>query len=205
MTSIRPAYELDPAAPSDAELLAAHHAGDPEAFPTLFWRYRNLLKATAAGVLRNGHDADDAVQDAMVRALRHSHTLRDPAKLSGWLKTLTLRAAINILARSRTAERATIPTEPAAFADEASAETTDPYAAVDLALALPHALDQVHPDLATTWALVVLCDRPPAEVAAQLGIALGTVKSRLARARGQIAETLRETLYGSDQSPQAQP
>jgi hypothetical protein len=54
----------EPQAPSDHDLLAAHVAGDPNAFTTLVHRHQNRLWAVALRMMRNPHDAADALQDA---------------------------------------------------------------------------------------------------------------------------------------------
>ena len=61
---------------SDADLLAAHVAGDPNAFATLVHRHQHRLWAVALRMMRNPHDAADALPDAYVAAFRRAASFR---------------------------------------------------------------------------------------------------------------------------------
>ena len=61
-------------APSDAELLAAHRAGDRHAFGELVARYRSRMWGIAVRTLRHPEDAADVVQEALVAAYRRADT-----------------------------------------------------------------------------------------------------------------------------------
>ena len=56
----------------------------------LFERHRARLHAVAAGMLGHGPDAEDAVQDAIVIAMRRIGDLREPAAAGGWLATIVV-------------------------------------------------------------------------------------------------------------------
>ncbi len=63
---------------------------------------RPRVRFVARSVLRDEHEAEDAVQDTFLRAIRAIDTLREPAAISGWLLTLARRAALD---RCRTFQR----------------------------------------------------------------------------------------------------
>lgn len=71
--------------PDDAALARAAQAGDAAGLGALFERHRARLHAVAVGMLSHGPDADHAVQDAILIALRRVGELREPAAAGGWL------------------------------------------------------------------------------------------------------------------------
>ena len=76
--------------PADADLLRAHLDGDPQSFNELIRRHRTLLRIVALRVLENHHDADDAVQDGLLRAFRSAHTYAGRSSVGAWLRTCLL-------------------------------------------------------------------------------------------------------------------
>ena len=83
---------------TDRELISMHLAGDREAFAELYARHIDHLRAVAARIV--GQDAEDAVQDAMLKAYRHADQFHGQSKVSTWLHRITVNAALDI-ARSR--------------------------------------------------------------------------------------------------------
>ena len=69
----------------DADLVHAHLAGDRAALAAIYDRYAASLYDTAAALLRDPHEAADAVQDTFVAASQHLGQLRDPTRLRAWL------------------------------------------------------------------------------------------------------------------------
>lgn len=78
----------------DTELVARVIGGDPLAFEAIMRRHNRLLFRTAYGVLRNHAEAEDALQEAHVRAWRGLHTFRGTAKLSTWLARIVLNESL---------------------------------------------------------------------------------------------------------------
>jgi RNA polymerase sigma-70 factor (ECF subfamily) len=78
----------NPGMPDDAALARAAQAGDAAGLGALFERHRARLYAIAVGMLGHGPDADDAVQDAILIALRRIGELREPAAVGGWLAAI---------------------------------------------------------------------------------------------------------------------
>ena len=70
---------------TDTEIVAAHLAGDRAALAVMYDRYGAGLFDTAASMLRNRHDAADAVQDVFVIAAERLDQLRDSSRLKPWL------------------------------------------------------------------------------------------------------------------------
>lgn len=73
---------------SDEELIERSKHGDREAFSHLSKRYLNMSFAVALAITRNREDAEDACQDAMIKAFQHIRSLRDTKKFGGWLRNI---------------------------------------------------------------------------------------------------------------------
>lgn len=87
---------------SDGALARRAQGGDEAAFEVLLRRYARSAYIAAMAVLREPADADDAVQDAYLRAWRHLAQCQDPERFAPWLLTIVRRAASNHLRRIRT-------------------------------------------------------------------------------------------------------
>lgn len=177
--------ELGGARPlDDAELLAAHRAGDPRAFGELAGRHRGALWAIAVGVLGDHHDAADAVQEALVAAFRRAATFRGDAPVRAWLGRIVINACYDRVRHERVRRADPWPER------DVPAPRTD--LAVELAtrLAVREALALLPVGQRVAVVLVDVQGYPVAEVAAMLGVAPGTVKSRCARGRARLAVLL---------------
>lgn len=86
---------------SDAELLAAHVAGDRYAFDQLFRRHHRQLHRLARLTSRTSEDADDALQDAMLSAHRGAGSFRYDAAVSSWLHRIVVNACLDRLRRAK--------------------------------------------------------------------------------------------------------
>ena len=81
--------------PSDADLLARHVAGDPDAFGLLVRRHRDRLWAVALRTLGDREEAADALQDALVSALRSAHTFQGRSQVTTWLHRIVVNACLD--------------------------------------------------------------------------------------------------------------
>src|SRR5690348_8867691 len=85
----------EPAALDDKALLAAHVAGDPDAFGELIRRHRDRLWAVALRTLGDREEAADALQDAMISALRGSDKFRGDSAVTTWLHRIVVNACLD--------------------------------------------------------------------------------------------------------------
>jgi RNA polymerase sigma-70 factor (ECF subfamily) len=169
---------------TDAELLAAHRAGDPEAFGQLVGRYRGTLWAIAVHVLGDPHDAADAVQEALLAAYRRAATFRGDASVRTWLGRVVVNACIDRIRHERV--RRTVP-----WPDrDVPSRRSDPAVELATRLAVDAALMMLPVAQRVAVVLVDVEGYPVTEVAAMLGVPPGTVKSRCARGRARLAELL---------------
>lgn len=169
---------------ADAELLAAHRAGDPEAFGTLVARYRQTLWVIALHTLGDPDDAADAVQEALVAAYRRATTFRGESSVRTWLARIVFNACIDRVRHERV--RPTVP-----WPDrDVPARRSDPAVELATRLAVDEALALLPLEQRVAVLLVDVRGYPVAEVAAILGVPTGTVKSRCARGRARLAVLL---------------
>jgi RNA polymerase sigma-70 factor, ECF subfamily len=188
--------------PSDAELLAAHVAGDPDAFARLFTRHRDRLWAVAVRTMGNPHDAADGLQDGLVAAYRRAETFRGDAAVTTWLHRVVVNACLDRLRAAKVRRTEQLPDDLEEQRDRGSARTAtgerdDPEQAAigdERRRALLAALGTLPPEQRAALVLVDMEGYPVAEVALMLDCAEGTVKSRCARGRERLATLLRDRL-----------
>jgi RNA polymerase sigma factor (sigma-70 family) len=137
----------------------------------------------------NVHDAEDLTQDVFVRVFRSLHTYR-PGTFEGWLHRITTNVFLDRMRRKQRIRMDALSEESAARLPSRGPGPEDAYDDTHLDDDVQRALDALSPDFR---AAVVLCDIEGLsyeEVAATLGIKLGTVRSRIHRGRAQLREAL---------------
>ena len=167
----------------DRALLAAHVAGDPDAFTVLVRRHRDRLWAVALRTMRDREDAADALQDALLSAYRNAAGYRGDAAVTTWLHRVVVNACLDRLRR-----RAVRPSVPLGETDVPA--LSDEHAALEQRLDIRAALARLPEPQRVAIVLVDLQDLSVAEAAAYLGVAEGTVKSRCSRGRVALARLL---------------
>ncbi|MGW7450376.1 RNA polymerase sigma factor SigM [Streptomyces sp. NPDC054787] len=176
---------------SDADLLALHVAGDPDAFGELVRRHRDRLWAVALRTLGDREEAADAVQDALVSAYRAAHTFRGDSAVTTWLHRITVNACLD---RARKAvSRRTTPlddTERLERLLEPHESAEAPAERQDLHRQLLAALSTLPAEQRAALVLVDMQGYPVAEAALLLDVPTGTVKSRCARGRAKLVPLL---------------
>jgi RNA polymerase sigma-70 factor, ECF subfamily len=190
---------------SDADLLAAHVAGDHEAFGILFARHRDRLWAVAVRTMGNPHDAADGLQDGLVAAYRRAGTFRGDAAVTTWLHRVVVNACLDRIRATKVRRAEPLPDDLDEYRDRGSVAASPATAAApsdpaDLAVAddrrraVLAALATLPAEQRAALVLVDMEGYSVAEVAAVLGCAEGTVKSRCARGRDRLAGLLRDRL-----------
>ena len=188
--------------PTDHELLAAHVAGDPEAFARLFARHRDRLWAVALRTMGNPHDAADGLQDGLVAAYRRADSFRGDAAVTTWLHRVIVNACLDRIRAAKVRRTEALPDDLDEAGDRGSAATAtrddeDPEQAAiadERRRALLQALASLPFEQRAALVLVDMEGHSVAEVAMMLECAEGTVKSRCARGRERLAVLLRDRL-----------
>jgi len=147
--------------------------------PTLAYR-------VALGVLRNATEAEDVAQEAMLRAYRNFHRLRDRDRFRGWLVRTAWRLSldrIRAIVRRERRERAVV-------ADWRETGGENPTESREFERQVASALDKLPEKLRIVMVLAAIEGYNVREVAKLLSLPEGTVKSRLFMARKKMAESL---------------
>jgi RNA polymerase sigma-70 factor (ECF subfamily) len=148
-----------------------------------------LAYRVARGVLRNDADAEDVAQEALLRAYRRFERLRDPLRFRGWLVRIVFRLALD---RARSAKRREVrETEWAQPSRRPAPPTAEELAASsEFQAHFDGALDALPEKLRLVLLLSAMEGHTLEEVAAIVGVPVGTVKSRLFVGRKKLAEKL---------------
>jgi RNA polymerase sigma-70 factor (ECF subfamily) len=183
-----------PGRPSDARLVRRAARGDAGAFGELVARHRERVWAIALRMCRDPEDAEDVLQETFLSAWRSIGRFGGRSEVSTWLYRIAVNKSYDQIGKRRD----TAPID----------DLHEPASPVDLGeqrarrQAIERALAALAPDFR---AVAVLCDilgLTPSEAAAILEIPEGTAKSRLFRARAEVARALapdwRPTVAGSD-------
>jgi RNA polymerase sigma-70 factor, ECF subfamily len=166
---------------SDAELLAAHVAGDRFAFAELFQRHRGQLHHVARLTSRCTEDAEDAVQEAMASAHRGAGSFRHDAAVSSWLHRIVVNACLDRLRRNKTHLTTAL--------DDVY-PVPDRTGQVETAITVQRALMRLPVEQRAAVVAVDMHGYSVSDTARLLGVAEGTVKSRCARGRARLATIL---------------
>ena len=197
--SIRPAPERPTRSPELDEItLARAQRGDLRAKRALVERYQRPVVALVSRLLRGQADAglvEDIAQETFLRVFRAlpKFDRHGPARLSTWILTIASHRAIDELRRRRLDTR---PFDPSSFDVPAANERADSTAERRmLARLLSDAIDSLSPEYRAAFVLREYHGLEYAEIAETLGIDLGTVKSRLSRARTRLRQALSEVYH----------
>ena len=179
-------------------LIARHLAGDERAFGEILQRYRPRLLAFIYRMIGDRERAEDLVQEAFIRIHRHMHRFDSTRKFSTWVYTIASNLAKNELRnRSRNPlvyyqscrARGDEDQRPLQFED-ASSRPDDMYASRHLRELVEATVDRLSPHHREVFVLRELQGRSYEEIAAVTHCNLGTVKSRLNRARAGFAQMI---------------
>lgn len=176
---------------SASDILAAA-AGDRSARLVFVRTYERRVHALLSRVLAGAADVDDVAQETFLRAFGAlpRFDVNGHARPSTWLLTIATRAALDVLRK-----RGTDPMHAAATLPDhlPSAATNDALAAAELRRTVERAAAALAPGIRAAFVLRVFHDLPYEEIAATLDVDVGTVKSRIARAREHMRAALRES------------
>lgn len=183
--------------PTDVELAARAASGDAGAFEAIMRRHNRLLFRTARSILKSDTEAEDALQDAYLRAWRAMGSFRADARLSTWLVRIVINEA---LGRLRQRDAQIIPLDAAMNSSEPATQasfTADPDRQPERAAMraeirqLMEARIDLLPDaFRSVFMLRAVEEMNVEEVALALGIPQATVRTRFFRARSLLREGL---------------
>jgi RNA polymerase sigma-70 factor (ECF subfamily) len=182
------------AARDEWRLIQRARAGDTEALSTLFTRNRTRLYRTAFSLLRNKEDAEDALQDGLLRAYLHLASFEGRARFSTWLTRIVINSAL--MKRRRIHAHSILPLEEFIATDDVhwTATAIDHGPDPEQLLAqhqtwafVEKGISRLSPLLRSALVLRDIQDLSTREAATVSRVKANVIKSRLLRARRRLA------------------
>ncbi len=183
----------------EASLVSRCAAGEETAYAELISEHQRMVMQLALNLLGDRDEALDLSQEVFLRVFRTISRFRGQSSLRTWIYRIAVNQARNrhrFWRRRHRADQVSLDAHVAAHGDLASTGDTGPdrvLAQKELAARLQLALDGLPFDQRTAIVLREIDGLSYDEIAFSLGVAVGTVKSRLTRARQTLRHELRET------------
>lgn len=174
---------------SDQELVDAFIEGDNKAFSAIVERHRHRLSTVARRYTRNDDDAQDVVQEALLRASSSIHTYRRESAFSTWLHRLVMNSGYDYL--NHRANKENLSFEDLEISPDANpilGHNPSNYMATKVTVL--DALRKLRADQRAAIYLTDVIGYPLRDVAEAHGVQPGTIKSRRARARKKLREAI---------------
>ena len=168
----------------DSLLVRRAKRGDQTAIDALLRVHYDTVRAVCHRIVINKSDAEDATQMALISVVRALPSFDGRSKFSTWIYRIATNAALDEVRRIK---RRPLPTDKESVYDSPAGDQTQ---AVDAQMDVSAALAQLPEEYRTTIVLRHIADLDYEEIAAIQGVPVGTVRSRLARGRAQLAEIL---------------
>jgi RNA polymerase sigma-70 factor, ECF subfamily len=191
LSNFRAAAEAEPAPLSDLALANAAGKGDMDAFEQLYDRHNRRVYAVCLRMTQNVQEAEDLTQDVFIQLFRKIGSFRGESAFTTWLHRLAVNQVLmHFRKRSVKLERTTAEGE---TPDQVVRGTENPKAmpVVDR-IALDSALSKLPPGYRTVFVLHDVEGHEHEEIAKILGIAVGTSKSQLHKARMKLRTILKQ-------------
>ena len=193
---------VQPQADPDRALVQAASAGDLDAFETLVRRYQTRVVNYVLAIVRDTGEADDVAQETFIRAHRSLGRFRSESSFKTWLYTIatnTARSALDRRARrKRVADQSLDDDAQAQGAERVPSQGPDVETALVVREAIDSALATLSDDLRVAVVLRDVEGLDYQEIADVTDVPIGTVESRIFRARRQLRTLLRplkETIH----------
>jgi RNA polymerase sigma factor (sigma-70 family) len=181
---------------NDGGLVQAMNNGHSPAFATLSERYKEQLFRAAHRITRTREDAEDAVQDALLRAFVHMGDFEGRSNFGTWLTSIAVNSALMIVRKKR-ASREIAPDCSDDFGADALHEISDYHpnpekccAKIEEESMLKKAIQSLRPTLRVVVQIQQLQERTMRETAEAVGISLAAAKGRLFHARVALRRSL---------------
>jgi RNA polymerase sigma factor (sigma-70 family) len=172
----------------EGDLRARFRQGDPDAVRSIYRSHGRLVYAVAYRVLGDRGLAEEATQQAFVKAWRAARSFDESRELGPWLAAIARRVAIDLYRRE--AVRSADPIESVSAADPALVATPRSAEAIYDVWAVREAVAELPADEQEVIRLQHMEGFTHSQIAERLGVAVGTVKSRSFRAHKRLADLL---------------
>lgn len=188
----------------EAALVAAAKSGDNRAFDELVTRYERKIFRLAMNITQNQAEAEDAMQDAFLKAYRHLGEFQGGSRFYTWLVRIAVNESLMRLRRRRPNQVSldeNIETEDAPIPRQIEDWGPSPekrYAQSEMGGILSNVIEKLEPLYRSVFLMRDVSEMSTEETAEALGISVPAVKSRLLRARLKLRDLLQPYFQGSN-------
>ena len=175
---------------SDDDLVEAARMGDHEAFEELCRRHAQVARQRILAIVRHHEDAEDALQETLIRAYANLGRFRQTCKFSTWMTAIGINAALGVIRKKKTRREADVIVDSGEGSSwEVADHEPDPERCVargQLILFLRKEIRRLPPKMQDVVTNYYGHDCSLQEAAETLGISVAAVKSRLSRTRRSL-------------------
>ena len=207
MGTLETTANINPSSPA-TDLLEAAKAGDPDAFQVLTRRAVPIIFRRALKITSNHHDAEDVLQETLLKGFTHIGQFRGDSQLSTWLVRIGLNEAIMTLRRRRhdvslssEAGATSNPEESAVTLQDRKSQTDSQFARTEAGGLLRKALRRLPAKARQVLHLRYLEGYSIEETAKRLNLSRGSVKAYACRSRARLRKELRRLLTPRRKTP----
>lgn len=182
----------------DEELVERARAGDRPALEQLLRLLAPRVHAICRRICIDAHDAEDAAQEALVAVVRGLSRFDGRSSITTWVHRVTTNACLDEVRRIR---RRPVPVEAVSGTEvpDGAAGPEDHALGASSRRDLAAALEALPEEFRVAVVLRDVADLDYAEIAEILSVPIGTVRSRIARGRGRLADLLSEAAAGNQE------
>jgi RNA polymerase sigma-70 factor (ECF subfamily) len=183
---------------NETELINKARKGDGDAFGQLMHRYNSFIYNVVIGIVKNRYDAQDVTQDSFFKAYRSIGSFRGDSKFSSWLYRIAVNTAKDFIRSA--SRRQTVPLEPENEDDDSppmQIKDESPLSEPQLVLeaeerknAVRKAISRLSENHREVLTMRDIEGYSYEEIGGMLDLELGTVKSRINRARSAVKDEL---------------
>jgi RNA polymerase sigma-70 factor (ECF subfamily) len=176
--------------PDDALLVRSAQAGDRAALERLLRLHYDRVHAVCRRVVGASRDADDAAQEAMIRIVKGLRSFDGRSSFATWAYRVAANTALDELRKQRRRPLLQVVDDEGHVPDVVDRAAQRRIDAVADRLSIDEAVAALPDEFRTAVVLRDVADLDYVEIAELLGVPIGTVKSRIARGRAQLAAAL---------------
>jgi len=179
----------------DLDLINRFKGGEETAFEGIVIKYQDRLYNLCRHMLADPHDADDAAQETFIKAYKNLKSFRPEASLYTWLYRIAVNTCIDHKRKPFFESLFKKSSEGEEFVIEQQSDLPSPerlYESKQTGVAIKLALNKLSDKLRTVIVLKEMESLSYEEISDVLDISIGTVKSRISRARDELKELLKE-------------
>ncbi len=180
----------------EADLIRRIQEGDTGLFDYLVTQYQQRIYYTVIRIVVNHDDANDVVQEAFVKAYKNLDSFKEGFRFYTWLYRIAINTALNFIQhKKQRGESLEAMKDEHRFDPKEKRDIEEDYVHSELKGNVREALESIPPDMRSVFALRVFEDMSYKEIADTMDISIGTVMSRLSRARTMLKSVLQKSGY----------